>query len=327
MNPLQPWPISLVHRDASLSNDVEVLQTDVMRFFAILCLCLMAIFALVKTLPMAPQTGGPTLIEPTDLKTDAAELQKKITMLNAQLAELRAQVQTAAVDAQRSSTEAVVAKKNEQQVLTRLTRVQQEFESVSQSLEETRAALKIREMKLTEIMKQLDNKQRIRSALQSQIENEMQRLTEIQAELKRANVKLNRPLAPEKPTEKTPAEVSPPPHNDRQGFTLRFASDAALQQLIDRGKVIFYALAEKKAWQLHLKDGKPVYRSAQFPRQIYEMQTATVPIEFAGLFQQQVAVFGRSTVTWGVTLPSNTKASINRLIKDREGGDLVVFIN
>ena len=57
MNPWHPSLISRLNREASLSNEVEVLQTDVMRFFAILCLCLMAIFALVKTLPMAPVAG------------------------------------------------------------------------------------------------------------------------------------------------------------------------------------------------------------------------------------------------------------------------------
>ena len=105
---------------------------------------------------------------------------------------------------------------------------------------------------------------------------------------------------------------------------MRFASDEALQQLIDRGKVDFYALAGEKAWRLHLKDGQPVFLSTQFPRQIYEMQTATVPIEYSGIFQRQVAVFGRTTVTWGVTLPPQTTAPINRLIKDRDGGDLVI---
>ena len=52
MNPLLSSPTSYFHSGATLSNDVEMLQTDVMRFFAILCLCLMAIFALVKALPM-----------------------------------------------------------------------------------------------------------------------------------------------------------------------------------------------------------------------------------------------------------------------------------
>jgi len=38
---------------------VEALQTDVMRFMAILGFCLMVIFALVKTMPMAPPDSRP----------------------------------------------------------------------------------------------------------------------------------------------------------------------------------------------------------------------------------------------------------------------------
>ena len=42
-------------------DEMEVLQTDVMRFFAILCLILMAIFALVQSLPVASAPPSPRL--------------------------------------------------------------------------------------------------------------------------------------------------------------------------------------------------------------------------------------------------------------------------
>ncbi len=269
MHPLYPSPISLIRPEASFSNEVEVLQTDVMRFFAILCLCLMAIFALVKTLPMAPSTGPPTMVEPTDLKADVEALQKHIAMLKERLGQLRTQVQAAAVDAEKSTTVAAVAEKK--------------------------------------------------------IKDETQHLAEIQAKLKRERVKLNQPRSEKKPAEILPAEQkNPPPQTVRQGFSLRFASDAALQKLIDSGKVNFYALAGKKAWQLHLRDGQPVYSSTRFPSQIHEMQTPTVPTEYTGAFHRQVAAFGRTTVTWGVTLPSPTMSSINQLIKSRPGGDLII---
>ena len=324
MHFLHPSPISLIQRETLLSNEVEVLQTDVMRFFAILCLCLMAIFALVKTLPMAPPTGLPTIVEPRDLKSEAEALQNYTARLKKKLVELRTQVQAAAIEAEKSSTSAAVAEKEEQEALNRLNKARQDFESVSQSLEESRAALKLREMKLAEILNDLDDKQRIRSALQSQIENETQHLAEIQTSLEQAREQLKRRLPPEPPSEKMqPAETQPPPPG-RSGFTLHFASDAALQQLIRSGTVSFYAIAGKQAWQLKLRNEQPVYLSVQFPRQFYEMQTATVPVEYAGVFQRQVAAFGRAAVTWGVTLPSQTTADIHRIIKGRTGGHLVI---
>jgi len=55
------------------------------------------------------------------------------------------------------------------------------------------------------------------------------------------------------------------------------------------------------------------------------MESTTVPASYAAVFSRQVAAFGRSTVTWGVTIPDQTAASINRLIKESEGGDLVIM--
>jgi hypothetical protein len=295
-----------------------------MRFFAILCLCLMAIFALVKTLPMAPGAGRRPPAKPENPKADAAAVKKQITALKATLGQLKVQARTAAADAVKSSREAAEAQKNEQETLTRLAKARQEFEDLSESLQKSRETLKIREMRLTEIGTELDNKHRIRSNLQAQIEIETRHLADLKAKQAPDRAKLNRPPAEHEPAVKAPAEKELSPQPVRQGFTLRFASDAALQQLIDSRKVDLYALAGKNAWQLNLKNGQPVYSPSRFPRQIYEMQTPTVPVEYSGAFHRQVAGFGGTAVTWGVTLPPQTALSIKRLINDRDGGDLII---
>ena len=55
------------------------------------------------------------------------------------------------------------------------------------------------------------------------------------------------------------------------------------------------------------------------------METSTVPIDYPKIFRRQVAAFGQGSVTWGVTLPVDMKSSINRLIKGRNGGDIVIM--
>jgi hypothetical protein len=55
------------------------------------------------------------------------------------------------------------------------------------------------------------------------------------------------------------------------------------------------------------------------------MEKATVPSNYVTGFSRQVAAFGSGKITWGVTLPGQTAVAINRLIKDREGGDLVIM--
>jgi hypothetical protein len=54
------------------------------------------------------------------------------------------------------------------------------------------------------------------------------------------------------------------------------------------------------------------------------METHTVPIDFVAVFQRQIAVFGRRTLTWGVTLPGQTTDSINKMVRIRERGDLII---
>ena len=196
---------------------------------------------------------------------------------------------------------------------------------VSQSLIETHGELKVRELKLNGILSDIDNKQRIRSELKSQIENETRNLTKIRAALDRTREKLNQDLPQQQRPESKPANATPPPQPAATGFTLRFASDAALQKLLTLGKVKFYALTGKKAWQLHLTANRPIYSMTEMPRKIYEMETSTVPSDFVNVFNGQVAAFGRGSVTWGVILPAQVTSSISRLIEGRDGGDLVIM--
>jgi hypothetical protein len=54
------------------------------------------------------------------------------------------------------------------------------------------------------------------------------------------------------------------------------------------------------------------------------METHTVPIDYKVVFQRQIAVFGRHTLTWGVTLPGSTTDSINQMVTTRKGGNLII---
>jgi len=302
-----------------------MLQTDVMRFFAILCLCLMAIFALVKALPIAPPVDRPTIAEPADLKAEVKSLQIQIAALKTKIAETQTQLQKATAAAEQSSTQVTQAEEAEQAALARVVKARQELKKVSQSLSQIRHEIQIREKKLAKIMKDIVEKRRVRAALINQINKETQSLTKIQAALDQAKEKMAHSLQQYQESKNKPLEVTTSPEPVKKGFSLRFASDAALETLIARGQVDFYAIAGKKAWQLKLPGGRPVYISTKFPREIYEMETPTVPIDYASAFQKQVAVFGRRTVTWGVILPAQTISSINQLIKGREGGDLVIM--
>jgi hypothetical protein len=343
MNPLIPAAEFSLQRGTNLTNDVEMLQTDVMRFFAILALCLMAIFALVKALPMAPAADRPVIAPPDDIRAEAQSLQNQIALLKEKLTQTQTQVQAAAAAARQSSSRASQAAMDEQAVRERLIKTQQELQNTHQSLSKTRVDIQNREAKLDKLLGDIDRKQIRHSELKSQIEDETLKLKALQAELNKTREKMkqrlpqNQPPAkkisdappakkiPDTPPAKKIPDAPPAPLPKRKGFTLRFASDAALQELIARGEVNFYALTGKKAWQLYLNAGQPAFSPVQSPRKIFEMEPSTVPPDYAEVFSHKVAAFGRDSITWGVTLPPQISASITGLIAGRDGGDLLIM--
>jgi Skp family chaperone for outer membrane proteins len=324
MNPLQPSRMFFFPSNTNLFDDAEMLQTDVMRFFAILCLCLMAIFALVKTLPMAPPDTGPAIVEPADLKAEVKVLQMKLIALKEKLEEMQAKIQAARTAAEHALVQAITAAKTEEAVRDRVAKVKLELGKASQTLGVTRREIGMRENKLVQILEDIADKRRVRAELKTQIENETQGLTKIREKIERVQEKLDQNHQPDQKPVKKPSGAAPPPESAQKGFTLRFASDEALEKLISDGKVNFYAIAGKNAWRLRLSGGRPGYIAAEFPRQIYEMETPTVPLDYAEVFQRQIAVFGRHTLTWGVTLPGRTTDTINLMVKGRKGGDLII---
>ncbi len=325
MNPLVSSPPFLLQRSTNLTNDVEMLQTDVMRFFAILCLCLMAIFALVKALPISPPADQPTIAEPTDLKAEAASLQKEIAVLKEKLTKTQSRLTAATAAVKKSTAQAAGVAAIKQKTMSRLSKAREELATVAESLKKFQNEIKKREAMLATIVKDINDKSRIRSELKDQINTETLNLKKIKAALAQFTEKLQRTSQQKQqiPDKPIPPQAPPPP--TRKGFTLRFASDSALETLITQKKVYFFALAGKKAWQLKMAHQGPVYIGVNTPAKIYEMETATVPAKYTAGFRRQVAAFGRGRVTWGVTLPDQTAASINQLIKDREGGDLVIM--
>ena len=324
MNPFHPQSMFFLQSNPSLFDDAEMLQTDVMRFFAILSLCLMAIFALVKTLPMAPPDTRPAMAKPADQKAEAKGLQNKIAALKNKLVEMQSRLQAATAAAEHVSTQAIKAAKTEETVRDRVVKLKQELGKVSQTLGDTQREIDIREVNLGQILKDIADKRRVRAELSTQIKNENQSLTKIREKMEQVQEKIEQNYQPnQKPLQK-PSEIAPPQAPAQKGFTLRFASDEALQNLITAGKVNFYAIAGKNAWRIKLSNGSPIYIAAELPRQIYEMETHTVPNDYISVFQRQIAVFGRRTLTWGVTLPGRTSDSINQMVRSRKGGNLII---
>ena len=106
MNPLQCHNAFLHRGNNGMPDEAELLQTDVMRFIAILGLCLMAIFALVQSLPATPPDLRPKIAEQASLAEKALELKEQIRSLGTELTALQARVEQAKREATQATEQA-----------------------------------------------------------------------------------------------------------------------------------------------------------------------------------------------------------------------------
>lgn len=146
----------------------------------------------------------------------------------------------------------------------------------------------------------------------------MERFRKDLAEKEKQSLKANKQSKPKQTA--TQAQKPEP----KKGFSLRFASEKVLQNLIRQGKVGFFAIHASQAWNLSVKDGQVAYKAASPPQKIYEMTDFTVPKEYKQALKRKVAVFDREKITWGVTLPPMSVAEIKEYLSSDSGGSLVI---
>lgn len=249
-------------------DPLEMLQTDVMRFFAIIALCLVAVFALVQSMALVPD--DPVLPEHKALKeseqtikglrADLQQQQEKILLKNRELQELR------------------------QQLLKARARLEQERQTSTREVLDQPAA-----------------------------EREP-----VQAEPSRRE----QAVSPAAEPERTPPPQPERPAASPKGFSLFFASDQALEHLIRRDEVGFYAMTRRTSYRVAFASGAPVFKKAVKPGQFHEMAVDTVPEIYRRTFQSEIGTV--QAMTWGVTLPEETKRSLQKAMAGRSGGRLAI---
>jgi hypothetical protein len=258
-------------------GDTSALETDVMRFMSIIGLCLMAVFALVQSIPVR-EADKPVQV------SQAATVRQAIHQEN------RAQQQ----QVQQLQAELDVLKSEKDQTQYLLAVAQQRYEQVTGQIQQAREARERRE-------------------------NEVIRQPPQQA---------GKP-ASEKPPPAAEAAPAANPLPGKQGFTLRFASAAALDRLIMAGSVALYGMAGQQAWRLSMEAGRPSVARASLPGWFHEMSAATVPAHYIRSLDNAADGPGQVAIVWGVQLPSATKAAITarveqRRARHRQGGTLVI---
>jgi flagellar motor protein MotB len=270
---------------SAAGSDTDALQTDVMRFMSIIGLCLMAVFALVQGIPVQEQ-GKP--VQPVQ----AARVRQEILAQQQQLRELQAELQ--ALKSEKDRTQRV------------LTDVHQHLEQARQALVDIEQDAEQKEHNLAELRGRL-------LKTQQQLDQNHDEIAAVKRQLRQKTdqpvIKKQAPAAPPEPIARTIPE--------KQGFTLRFSSDAALDRLVTAGGVSLYGMVDQQAWRLSMDAGRTVVTQVPFPGWFHEMSAVTVPAHY-------IHSLGQSGAVWGVQLPAATKTAIASLTRGQQGGVLVI---
>ncbi len=304
----------------STGSDTDALQTDVMRFMSILGLCLMAVFALVQSIPLQETDTVRPEPERVKLQQDIALQLERTRVLQNDLDRLMEQIQSA--QAHKTNTQQALSSARQQLTLIvgQTAQAHSERDHLTTELEALKYQLAQGRDELAGIQQAAQKQEQTLRKLQPKLSEEQKKLDAIR---KRASALKNKQAStPRSPvTEKHPP---PAPGPGKQGFTLRFASAEALHRLVVTGTVSLYGMADKQAWRLSLGKGSPAFAHDAFPVWFHEMAPSTVPPEYVQTLEKSRGQLAQSSIVWGVQLPPATKQGIASLTTGLQGGSLVI---
>ncbi|CAG35948.1 hypothetical protein [Desulfotalea psychrophila] len=291
------------------SDETETLQTDVMRFFAIICMCLMVIFALVQAIPLQPQNSRPELETKTSPQ-EVEDLKEQLAQLIRRAALFESEIQTKKQKLQRGIKE-----------LETLAAKIEKLEEREQILQDNLAGMQAEERLQTEAF-----------LTQQGALNELQRKAEtgknqylIKKQLTEKELRVLQGKIAEAKKQHRVAEARPAPDR-KKGFTLGFASNNTLLQMVGQGgQVELFMLAKTKSWKLQVsRGGKLSFIPSAPPQQIYEINQSTVPGSVIRAGRRSVAAFKQGAVTYGVHLSPGIHRQLTELMGKGKGGDITI---
>ena len=277
----------------------ETLQSDVMRFMAILALCLVAIFALVQSLPLRPVEPMPEAAAmPLDAPTQPVP-------------------EPVTEDLEIDSPPVVPA-------------------PVGQTSPEPREVVHVPAPKPQPPQQAPQPKPEV-VAIPKPVPRAVRRERPVKKPpIELAAPKpgiFATPQLPPAPEPLAPQQAesprNPPDLREREGLLLRFDSDAALLALVTQRQVSVYAWVRNAAWRLSSERGVLRFTSATAPRRFHHMTPDTVPNAVVRALNTAVATGGRAAndVSWGVTLPTGISRQLEPLTDKHASGTLVIHAN
>lgn len=269
----------------------EDLQTDVMRFMAMLGLCLVAIFALVQSLPVTPVAKE----APTQPPAAAAPVVHPAQVPQAP--------PTAAPPASQASPPTPPLSVESHRPPAPVPQVAPP-ETIERQIEAPAAPVTtrvVRAMPPAPPRAPITDPERAPAPTPPALEE-----------------------APPKAIEAPPPPVEPPPANRTPVFTLRFVDAQALLALVQRDAISLFAVDRQGTSRLSAAHGRYAFDTASAPAQMHDMDPASVPVQVRSAYTRSRGRSASTVRRWGVVLPASTRRSIDQLLRDPRGGELQI---
>ena len=214
------------HKESGLPNDVEMMQTDIMRFLAIICMCLMILFALVQTMPLTGDKAGPSLQSPAIYERHIQALRSTLNDYKAELKKLSQEKEQRRQYLETLEENAEKRKKDNEQLIEKATDTKQKVQQAEKRLAELKIMLDQSEQSINKADNLLSEKQQALTKVEDSLKNTgssfMQRkqdmalveenLNKAQSKLEQAKLSLQKaqvdlkPVKPEQDLAQKPAE-------------------------------------------------------------------------------------------------------------------------
>jgi len=321
------------HHGGAFETEAEVLQTDVMRFMALLGFVLVGIFALVQALPMTAGDPRPALEQEQALRSDLDALQRHVAERRRELASIRARLEAARVEAEQASERARRAQRQLAQTLAESRAAQSELERHRRALDSVREALDGERRALSELRARVERRRRALSELEQRIaalredaadDRSRARVSAATTDAPDAAAQQAAPAASGETETASETTTEPEDSVPRRGFVLKFESEAAFDRLVERGAIEFYALVGERAWRASSDRGATRYSPTEQPETYHQMARHTVPRSYLASFRETVAAMDASAIQWATVLPPPIEDAIREAVAGREGGAILI---
>jgi len=324
-------PLGALQFGGAAEDESESLQADVMRFMAILGLCLMVIFALVQSLPSVGETREQVREQEAERaahRVEIAELREQLSILSNNNRQIQAQLE----QNEKTIEELKITDTDTVELQSRLYEYEQTIETQNARLQlNTAIEVQIRELDQQRDQLQSEN-QRLVQQLQVQQTTVQAQSSEIAALESRLAESQSAPtvqesqLAPVPVTEPEPVLVTEPAPepapepSEAEGFRLTFASNDAFFSLVRNGEIdVFVITPQNEGYQL-ARSGQELLPSP-LPRQVQDINTASLPSSLLSILSRQRL---STSSRWGVVLSARVMQGIDQARAGARGGTLSI---